>query len=72
MIWKYVNRDIIGAASLRLYATIGTRVFILKNMTDLLLVQDQDGNTFYCKPKDLSNEPIQNIQTKTLAKKTRR
>lgn len=57
---------------MRIYGTIGTRVSVLKNDHELLLVQDQDNNKFFVKKTDLSNEPIQTIQAKTMAKKTRR
>ena len=57
---------------MRIYGTIGTRVFVLKNDHELLLVQDLDHNKFFVKKTDLSDEPIQNIQAKAMAKKTRR
>ena len=72
MIWKYLNKDIIGASSMRIYGTTGTRVSVLKNDNELLLVQDQDYNKFFVKKTDLSDEPIKTIQTKTMAKKARR
>jgi glycerol kinase len=71
MIWKYLKKDIIGAHSMRIYGTTGTRVSVLKNDNELLLVQDQDHNKFFVKPNDLSDDP-QTIQAKTVAKKTRR
>jgi hypothetical protein len=58
---------------MRIYGTIGTRVSILKNDSELLLVQDQDYNKFFVKQTDLSDEPqIKTIQAKTMVKKTRR
>ena len=57
---------------MRIYGTTGTRVSVLKNDNELLLVQDQDHNKFFVKQTDLSDEPIKTIQAKTLAKKTRR
>jgi hypothetical protein len=73
MIWKYLNKDIIGAHSMRIYGTTGTRVSVLKNEHELLLVQDQDSNKFFVKQTDLSDDPqIKSIQAKAMAKKTRR
>ena len=57
---------------MRIYGTIGTRVSILKNDSELLLVQDQDYNKFFVKKTDLQDEPIKSIQAKTMAKKARR
>jgi len=57
---------------MRIYGTIGTRVSVLKNDNELLLVQDLDHNKFFVKKTDLSDEPIQTIQTKAMVKKTRR
>jgi hypothetical protein len=57
---------------MRIYETIGTRVSILKNDSELLLVQDQDYNKFFVKKTDLQDEPIKSIQAKTMVKKTRR
>jgi hypothetical protein len=72
MIWKYLNKDIIGASTMRIYGTMGTRVSIIKNDNELLLVQDHDNNKFFVKKTDLSDEPIKTIQTKAMVKKTRR
>ena len=72
MIWKYLNKDIIAANSLRVFGTTGTRVSVLANHGELLTVQDQDNNQFIVKKTDLSDAPIQTIQAKTMAKKTRR
>ena len=57
---------------MRIYGTMGTRVSVIKNDNELLLVQDQDNNKFFVKQTDLSDEPIKTIQTKAMAKKTRR
>jgi hypothetical protein len=60
---------------MRIYGTIGTRVSVLKNDNELLLVQDQDHNKFFVKPNDLSDDPQtikERVQAKTVAKKTRR
>ena len=72
MIWMYLNKDITGTMSLREYGKAGCKVHIIKNNDPLLLVEDEDGNKFFVKKTDLSNEPVQTIQAKTLAKKTRR
>lgn len=61
---------------MRIYGTTGTRVSVIKNDNELLLVQDLDNNKFFVKKTDLSDEPIQTIkqtiQTKAMAKKARR
>lgn len=57
---------------MRIYGTMGTRVSIIKNDNELLLVQDQNNNKFFVKKTDLSDEPIKTIQAKALVKKTRR
>lgn len=57
---------------MRIYGTTGTRVSVLKNDHELLLVQDLDHNKFFVKQTDLSDEPIQTIQTKAMVKKARR
>lgn len=60
---------------MRIYGTTGTRVSVLKNDNELLLVQDQDHNKFFVKQTDLSDDPQtikQRVQAKAMAKKTRR
>jgi len=72
MIWKYLNKDIKGALSMRIYGTAGTRVHVIKNNDPLLLVEDQESNKFFIQKTDLSDEPVETIQTKAMVKKTRR
>jgi hypothetical protein len=58
MIFKYLNKDIKGAYSKKVYGKKNERVYVVKNEVDMLLVMSESGNKFYITQNDLSDGKV--------------
>ena len=59
MIWMYLNTEIKGAASRKVYGVRGDKVAILDNNIEMLLVLHESGHKFHIQKELLSHEFIQ-------------
>jgi hypothetical protein len=61
MIWLYLNKQIKGSCSKKIYGNINDRIFILKNQQEMLLVQNDKGEKFFIKESDYCNTKFTNL-----------
>lgn len=59
MIWNYLKKDKIGAASKIVYARKGDRVAIIDNQINMYLVISESGNKFHVREDDISSTYIE-------------
>lgn len=52
MIWLYLNKEIKGSCSKKIYGKKNDRIFIVKNQQEMLLVQNEKGEKFFIKESD--------------------
>lgn len=55
MIWMYLNTDIKGASSRKVYGSKGDKVAILDNSIEMLLVLHESGHKFHIQKELLSH-----------------
>jgi len=58
MIFKYLNKDIKGAYSKKIYGKKNERVHVINNDGHMLLVISETGNQFYVTLNDLSDGKV--------------
>lgn len=59
MIWNYLIKDKIGAASKIVYGRKGDRVAIIDNQINMYLVVHEAGNKFHVREDDISSTYIE-------------
>ena len=64
MIWNYLKKDKIGAASKIVYARKGERVAIIENQINMFLVISEAGNKFHVRQDDISSTYIEKEKPK--------
>ena len=70
MIWYYLNKDVKGAASKKVYGFKGDKIAIIKNNIDMYLVIHESGNKFHVRQENVSSTFI--VKDKTNEKEKKR